>query len=156
LPCTFPLSQVAVVLLGKTVHTPVRTSTTGSRPCAPQCATPTRIRTPRLQRQLWAVVVAAALSLVSLAPGQGVAAPAAAPVYNSFLFDLVPSQGAQTCLPKAPGQVTLTSLGPVETMHVEVSGLPPDTEFDLFVIQVPDFPFGLSWYQGDRYGDRRL
>jgi hypothetical protein len=34
-------------------------------------------------------------------------------------------------------------------MRVEVKGLPPDTEFDLFVIQVPDPPFGLSWYQGD-------
>jgi len=109
-------------------HTPIRTSTARSRPCAPQCATPACTSTSHLQRQLWAVVVVAAFGLVSLAPGQGVAAPAAAPVYNSFLFDLVPSQGAQTCLPKAQGQVTLTSLGPVETMHVEVSGLPPDTE----------------------------
>ncbi|MBV8418095.1 MAG: hypothetical protein JO251_23105, partial [Verrucomicrobia bacterium] len=24
-----------------------------------------------------------------------------------------------------------------------------NTDFDLFVIQVPNFPFGLSWYQGD-------
>lgn len=29
------------------------------------------------------------------------------------------------------------------------SGLPPNTEFDFFVIQVPNSPFGLSWYQGD-------
>ena len=28
-------------------------------------------------------------------------------------------------------------------------GLPPNTDFDLFVIQVPNKPFGLSWYQGD-------
>src|SRR5262249_16819468 len=34
-------------------------------------------------------------------------------------------------------------------MDVRVSGLPPHTEFDLFVIQVPHGPFGMSWYQGD-------
>jgi len=45
--------------------------------------------------------------------------------------------------------VTINSLGPVEVMHVEATGLPPDSEFDLFVIQLPNAPFGLSWYQGD-------
>jgi hypothetical protein len=34
-------------------------------------------------------------------------------------------------------------------MDVTVTGLPPNTDFDLFVIQVPLAPFGLSWYQGD-------
>jgi hypothetical protein len=34
-------------------------------------------------------------------------------------------------------------------MKVKVWGLPPNTGFDLFVIQVPNAPFGLSWYQGD-------
>jgi hypothetical protein len=34
-------------------------------------------------------------------------------------------------------------------MDVEVEGLPPNTAFDFFVIQVPNAPFGLSWYQGD-------
>jgi hypothetical protein len=34
-------------------------------------------------------------------------------------------------------------------MHVEVTGLPPNTDFDFFVIQVPKAPFGLAWYQGD-------
>ena len=41
-------------------------------------------------------------------------------------------------------------------MSVTVWGLPPNTDFDFFVIQVPKAPFGLSWYQGDietnRYG----
>ena len=37
----------------------------------------------------------------------------------------------------------------VEHMIVEVSGLPGNTDFDFFVIQVPTAPFGLSWYQGD-------
>jgi hypothetical protein len=32
-------------------------------------------------------------------------------------------------------------------------GLPPNTNFDFFVIQVPTAPFGLSWYQGDLQAD---
>src|SRR5438093_11796254 len=111
--------------------------------------TPLCTRTPHLKRQLWAVVVAAALSLVTIALGQGVAAPAGAPADNNFIFDMVPSQGAKTCLPKAQGQVTITSLGPAETMHVEESRLPPDTEFDISVIPVPDPPFVLCRYQRD-------
>ena len=34
-------------------------------------------------------------------------------------------------------------------MDVTVWGLPPNTDFDFFVIQVPNKPFGLAWYQGD-------
>jgi len=37
----------------------------------------------------------------------------------------------------------------VEVMEVFVAGLPPNTDFDFFVIQKPNAPFGLSWYQGD-------
>ena len=52
-------------------------------------------------------------------------------------------------LPQARGTVTINSLGPVEIMTVNVAGLPPNTDFDFFVIQVPLAPFGLAWYQGD-------
>ena len=34
-------------------------------------------------------------------------------------------------------------------MHVEVTGLPASKDFDFFVIQLPNAPFGISWYQGD-------
>jgi hypothetical protein len=34
-------------------------------------------------------------------------------------------------------------------MTVDAWGLPANTEFDTFVIQVPNAPFGVSWYQGD-------
>jgi hypothetical protein len=64
-------------------------------------------------------------------------------------FKMQPSSGVSTCLPKAIGYVTVSSLGPVENMHVEVRGLPPRAEFDLFITQVPDKPFGMAWYQGD-------
>jgi hypothetical protein len=63
-----------------------------------------------------------------------------------FTFDLVSSQAL---LPNAHGQVRIQSFGPVEVMTVKVFGLPPNTDFDFFVIQQPTAPFGLSWYQGD-------
>src|SRR5262249_31705825 len=70
---------------------------------------------------------------------------------NRISFPIVRSAKAAgaPCLANARGRVTVTSLGPVEVMRVSVSGLPPKTEFDFFVIQVPNTPFGLSWYQGD-------
>ena len=68
---------------------------------------------------------------------------------NSISFPLVRSAGVASCLPNASGQVTVTSLGTAELMRVTVTGLPPNTEFDLFVIQLPTAPFGLTWYQGD-------
>src|SRR5215831_5925896 len=54
-----------------------------------------------------------------------------------------------TCAPFAIGEVKITSKGPVEVMKVEVERMPPNTDFDFFVIQKPGGPFGLSWYQGD-------
>jgi hypothetical protein len=71
---------------------------------------------------------------------------------KSVKFDLVRSPalgGLPNFLPHAQGTVSIRSLGPVEVMKVEVSGLPPKTVFDFFVIQVPLAPFGLAWYQGD-------
>jgi hypothetical protein len=70
---------------------------------------------------------------------------------NNFVFTMVPSTAAVTagCLPNAKGRVTIHPLGPVENLHVEVSGLPPNVDFDFFVIQAPDKPFGMAWYQGD-------
>ena len=39
-------------------------------------------------------------------------------------------------------------------MKVSVQGLPKNTGFDLFVIQTPLKPFGVSWYQSDVQTDR--
>ncbi len=77
--------------------------------------------------------------------------PAAAkrPHHPRIDFDMVVSGGAKACLPHARGEVNITSLGPVEVMDVRVVGLPENTTFDFFVIQVPKAPFGLAWYQGD-------
>jgi hypothetical protein len=64
---------------------------------------------------------------------------------------MVRSAAAETgnCLAGARAEVRVISLGPVELMNVDVSGLPPNTEFDFFVLQLPNAPFGLAWYQGD-------
>jgi hypothetical protein len=72
-----------------------------------------------------------------------------APNPKLFEFPMVVSKGASICLPKAHGRVTIHSTGSVETMNVLVTGLPPKTDFDFFVIQVPEAPFGMAWYQGD-------
>ena len=65
-------------------------------------------------------------------------------------FPLVrPATLSSACLPYAKGTVKVTNQGNVDLMEVRVNGMPPNTEFDVFVIQVPNFPFGLSWYQGD-------
>jgi len=56
---------------------------------------------------------------------------------------------ASRCLPNATARVTIKPRGPVDVMDVKVDGLPPNTDFDLFVIQKPGAPFGLAWYQGD-------
>ena len=78
----------------------------------------------------------------------------------NFTFKMVPTGSTEACIPGASGRVTIahsltspTTLTNVENMHVEVTGLPPTTDFDLFVIQVPNAPFGLSWYMGDMLTD---
>ncbi|MDQ1662198.1 MAG: hypothetical protein QOJ68_2178, partial [Blastococcus sp.] len=66
-------------------------------------------------------------------------------------FDLVRSANSvnKGCLLKASAKVTIRSAGPVEVMNLRAAHLPKNTDFDFFVLQVPDAPFGLSWYQGD-------
>ena len=89
------------------------------------------------------MVGAAALSIGLTAAG---AAPAKE---HSFSFKLVPSPGIKACLPHIGGSATITAGDLNDTMTVSVHGLPPGTGLDLFVIQEPDKPFGLSWYQTD-------
>ena len=69
-------------------------------------------------------------------------------------FQMVVSAGAKTCLPNASGTVRISSNGTNEVMDVSVQGLPPNTDFDFFVLQVPKSPFGVAWYQGDIETDK--
>ena len=102
----------------------------------------------RKSRRWWGLgagVVVLVVVLVASLAGTGAAAT------KHIRFQMVRSSGAVTagCIPHARARVTVTSRGPVEVMRVHARGLPKNTEFDLFVIQVPNAPFGLSWYQGD-------
>jgi hypothetical protein len=106
----------------------------------------------------WKTAALAALAVASLA-----STPALAGNNDNdedeFKFNLVRSPALSAVpdfVPNARGRVKIESVGPVEIMDVKVEGLPPNTDFDFFVIQIPHAPFGLAWYQGDietnRYG----
>jgi hypothetical protein len=88
----------------------------------------------------YALALAALMAAVAAWPTSSLA-----DVNNTF--KMVASSG--TCVPGASARVTVSTLGGIQTLHVEASGLPKNTTFTLFVIQVPKSPFGLAWYQGD-------
>lgn len=104
-----------------------------------------------------------ALAAVSGAAAQYTDAPAADPaaVPNAlvaedtlkFQLDRSPGIVKAGCLPYATGEVVVKSKGEVEVMEVSLSGLPANLALDAFVIQVPNAPFGMSWYQGDIAAD---
>jgi hypothetical protein len=68
---------------------------------------------------------------------------------ETFSFRLVPSPNIAACLPHAGGRATITTGRLNDTMKVSIHGMPPKAGFDLFVIQQPLAPFGVSWYQTD-------
>jgi|SRR5579859_1174955 len=95
-------------------------------------------------------VRAAALAVAVAAAGVTTAAGSTMPaVTSSFSFKLVPATGITACLPKASGHATITTGSLNDTMVVTVTGMPANAGFDLFVIQQPAKPFGVSWYQTD-------
>ena len=106
-------------------------------------------------------VIAAAASAIGLAGTAALtvgASTAGAAVTSadagSFTFRLMPSAGITACLPHARGKVTITPGKQNDKMQVSIHGMPRGAEFDLFVIQQPTKPFGVSWYQTDLNADR--
>jgi hypothetical protein len=103
-----------------------------------------------LRRFVPAVVAAGALAggyIGVTANGSGATDP--------LHFDMVRSTAAVTagCLPNAKGTVQVTQMGVNQRMRVRVANLPPNTDFDFFVLQLPDKPFGVAWYQSDLHTD---
>ena len=96
-------------------------------------------------------VLSTTLALVG-ALAQSAAAQAPADLIKFNLQRSVAASGAG-CLAHASAVVTVKSLGEVEVMNVSATGLPANAGFDLFVIQVPNSPFGMAWYQGDMQSD---
>lgn len=94
-----------------------------------------------------AVLAAAAALVLTLGVAHSVGA-SSAPQSHSFTFKMIRTPGV-SCLPHAGGSVTITKGSLNDTMTISVHGLPARTGFDLFVIQVPNKPFGVAWYQTD-------
>src|ERR1051326_3061861 len=101
----------------------------------------------KILRGLRVLAVPAALGLLLIS-----ALPAAA--QDRVPFNMVVSAAGKVCAPNASGTVLIRRAGQVEIMDVVVQDLPPNTEFDFFVIQVPKSPFGIAWYQGDIQTDK--
>lgn len=78
--------------------------------------------------------------------------PASALATDNATFNMVAA--SETCLTGASGLVTISTLDGIQTLHIEVKSLPKKVTFTVFVIQVPNAPFGLAWYQGDITTDR--
>ena len=110
------------------------------------------ILAPTVAKAGAAAAASAVVATVGLAATSGASASASAPsaAASSFSFQLKPSSAAITaCLPNAGGHVTITPQGLNDKMVVSLHGMPANTGFDLFVIQQPTAPFGVSWYQTD-------
>jgi len=91
--------------------------------------------------------IIAVLSLVVVA-----LAAAAAFAVDSTTFNMVRSQTAvdNDCLKGAKANVDVrTTSTDNQIMDVSVNHAPKNTEFELFVTQQPNSPFGVSWYQAD-------
>jgi hypothetical protein len=93
--------------------------------------------------------IIAVLSLLVVA----LASAAAFAVDSTTTFKMVRSQKAATdndCLKGAKANVDVrTTPTDNQIMDVTVNHAPKNTEFELFVTQQPNSPFGISWYQAD-------
>jgi hypothetical protein len=101
-------------------------------------------------RKLWIIAV---LSLLVVALG-ATAAFAVDSTSESTSFNMVRSQAAVNapgdCLEGARANVNVTTTATdQQIMDVTVSNAPKNTEFELFITQQPNSPFGVSWYQAD-------
>ena len=87
-------------------------------------------------------LAAAALTATALATGPAEAA-------SQFTFNMVRTAGLPaTCAPNARATVNVQA-GFAEKLTLTVRGFREGTALVLFVIQKPNFPFGLGWYTGD-------
>jgi hypothetical protein len=92
--------------------------------------------------------IIAVLSLLVVA----LAAAAAFAVDGTTSFKMVRSQAAvdNDCLEGAKAHVDVrTTPTDNQIMDVTVNHAPKNTEFELFITQQPNSPFGVSWYQAD-------
>ena len=92
------------------------------------------------------------LSIIAVLSLLVVALAAAFAVDSTTSFKMVRSQAAvdNDCLQGAKAHVDVrTTPTDNQIMDVTVNHAPKNTEFELFVTQQPNNPFGISWYQAD-------
>jgi hypothetical protein len=107
-------------------------------------------------RRRWQPLTLAALATLLIAGLAGAMSASGNGSDKEIKFAMVRSAAATNagCLAGASAKVKVENEGAVEELELKAKGLPPRTNFDFFVIQVPNAPFGLSWYQGDFETDR--
>jgi hypothetical protein len=124
-----------------------------ARPDAYQCRQMSRTQQRRKKMKLKTARVGAVIGIAVFAAGTATAAAATSAKTPhdraSFALERSTASVAAGCLPYAGAHVKIKNKGPVEIMTVDAFGLPKNTDFDLFVNQLPNAPFGISWYQGD-------
>ena len=85
--------------------------------------------------------------------------PPAKPSANQF--KMVRSQSAEAvkggnCLKGASANVKVTDAGQGnQNLNITLNNAAKNTEFTVFLIQQPNSPFGVSWYQGDIVTDNK-
>ena len=99
----------------------------------------------------WLLLGAALLVGVLLA-GVAMAQTSAKPALNKF--KMVRSQSAKAlgnkCLKGASANVRVTDAGQGnQNLYVTLKKAAKNTDFTVFLLQQPNSPFGVSWYQGD-------
>jgi hypothetical protein len=112
---------------------------------------PSRRVLNRTATRLSAIGAAGVLALtMGLTAASATSSPTPRASSGPFSFTLQPSSAnIAACLPHAGGRVTITPGSQNDRMHVSVHGMPRNAGFDLFVIEQPAAPFGVSWYQTD-------
>ena len=101
-----------------------------------------------MKKTIWLGVMATAMALFSMVP-QAVAATG-----DSITFNMIAAPGLK-CIPStAFGRVTVSDLGTVQNLHLEVFGLVANTSYTIFITERGQRPFGFSWYQGEINTDK--
>ena len=98
------------------------------------------------------VIGVAALAVSGVSTAQAVSSSSSKHRIN-FSLQRSTASIAANCLAGAGAKVTVVNKGPVEVMTIDAKNLPKNTDFDVFITQVPNAPFGISWYQGDLESD---
>ena len=107
------------------------------------------MQSPRAHNRRAYSLKRAASALALVASVLGFLPTRAAAESDKLSFDMVAPAAVSTCLPNATAHVKITTAGGNQRMKVQVKGLAPNADFTLFLLQVPNFPFGMSWYQGE-------